>query len=490
MKKRLIWAGAALLPATALAAPAWAASPAATAPAPNWLLLLAGSLAWLTPAGFLLLAAAGARESRVWQSALGGVAGIALGSTLFFLIGFALAFGGLGLVRPDTSGFEGLVWEWTLLAGQWGTQWGMAGMKGWALSGPAATVAAYELFFVHLPWVATATMIPLMAFRGRTPATSSLVGGVLIGGILYPLLANWIWGGGWLANLGANLTLGHGFVDFAGGGLVHVLGGGAALAGLLLMVPRPAAPQARAEVLLPPVQLPMLAALGALLVLVGSLGWAWANPLLDTPTLLPARGLINVVLAAAAGALAPLGYTWFVADRADPLLTGRGLAAGAVIAAAAGSFIPPWAALLLGLLAGGLVPLLTYLVCEILRVPDDTGVVPVHLAAGLLGLLGVGLFADGLAGSGWNGIGAAEFLGGRGAGVAGALAAAGLPADWPGQMQAQLIGMAAIVALGVLGGAGAFGLIALIARGLRLAQQQRRLALARAADHAEAQPAE
>ncbi len=431
-------------------------------------------MAWLVPAGFVLLAAAGAQDNRPWQAALGGVAGAARGVTLFYLAGFALAFGGIGLVTPNAPGYSDLVWEWTLLAGQWGTLWGMAGMSGWALTGPAATPAAYELFFVHLPWVATATMIPLMALRGRTPALSSLLGGLLVGGLLYPLATNWVWGGGWLANLGDNLNLGHGFVDFAGGGTVHLLAAGVGLAGMLTMVSRrPRRSHETAAVPLPPVHLPLLASMGALLILAGSLGWAWANPLLDVSTLLPSRGLVNVVLAATTGALAPLAYTWFVADHPDPLLAARGLAAGAVITAATGPFIPPWAAAALGLLAGLLTPLLPYLMREVLRIDDDSGLTPVHLAAGLLGLLAIGFFADGLAGAGWNDVGAREFLGVPGQGVTGLIAAPDMQPDWPGQMQAQLVGAGALFAMGFLSGALVFGLLAVIARGLRMTREAR-----------------
>jgi Amt family ammonium transporter len=313
-----------------------------------------------------------------------------------------------------------------------------------------------------------------MALRGRTPALSSLLGGLLVGAVLYPLATNWVWGGGWLANLGANLNLGHGFVDFAGGGTVHLLAAGVGLAGLLTLVRRrPRRDAAAGAVPLPAVHLPLLAVMGALLVLAGSLGWAWANPLLDPATLLPGRGLVNVVLAAAAGALAPLAYTWFVAEHPDPLLAARGLAAGAVIAAAAGPFIPPWAAAALGLAAGLLVPLLTYLVCEVLRIDDDSGLAPVHLAAGLLGLLAIGFFADGLAGAGWNGVGERQYLGVPSQGVTGLLAAPGLQPDWPGQIQAQLIGMAALFGIGFLGGLAVFGLLALLARGLRMAREAR-----------------
>ncbi len=473
-RKLTIAAGLAVGAAAVLASPVWAAQPGPTSQGLDLPRLLAASLAWLVPAGFVLLAAAGAVESRAWQAALSGVAGAALGVTLFFLVGFALAFGGIGLVWSNVSDYSGLVWEWTLLAGQWGTRWGMAGLSGWALAGPAATPAAYELFFAQLPWVATATMIPLMALRGRTPVLSSLLGGLLVGGVLYPLATNWVWGGGWLSNLGANLNLGHGFVDFAGAGTVHLLAAGVGLAGLLTMVarrPRPADDQAALP--LPPVHLPLLAVMGALLILAGSLGWAWANPLLDPATLLPSRGLIAVVLAATAGALAPLAYTWFVADHPDPLMAARGLAAGAVIAAAVGPFVPPWAAAALGLAAGLATPLLTYLVREVLRIDDDSGLTPVHLAAGLLGLLAIGFFADGLAGAGWNGVGQIQYLGVRGQGVTGLLAAPGMQPDWPGQIQAQLIGVAALFGMAFLAGLAVFGLLALLARGLRMAREAR-----------------
>ncbi len=179
------------------------------------------------------------------------------------------------------------------------------------------------------------------------------------------------------------------------------------------------------------------------------------------------------MLAAVAGALAPLAYTWFVTEHPDPLLAARGLAAGAVVAAATGPFIPPWAAAALGLAAGLLVPLLTYLVREVLRIDDDSGLTPVHLAAGLLGVLAIGFFADGLAGAGWNGVGAREFLGVPGQGVTGLLAAPGMQPDWPGQIQAQLVGAGALFAVGFLGGALVFGLLAVLARGLRMARDAR-----------------
>ena len=452
-----------------VAMPAAAAPLAQDAPVFDMSRLLATSLAWFVPIGLVLLAAAGVPEGRGWQTALAGVAGAAIGVLAFFVVGFALAFGGIGLVYDKAPELSGLIWEWTVVTQTWGPKWGMVGLSGWAMEGSAATAGAYTLFLAQAPWVATATLIPLLALRGRAPAFTSLLGGLLVGGILYPLATNWVWGGGWLANLGVNLNLGHGFVDFAGGATVHLLAAAAGIAGLLVTVPRRARQHvADSEPIpMPPVHLPLLASIGAVFILAGSLGWGWGNPLLDLPTLMPARGIVNALIAAASGALVPLAYTWFVTDRPDPLMAARGLAAGAVAGAAFGPFVPPGMAALIGALAGLMVPILTYLLREVLRIDDDTGLTPVHLVSGLFGVLAVGLLADGLAGRGWNGVGNVEYLGVVGQGVTGWRAAAGMIADWPGQFQAQLIGSAALFLMPFLAGTLLFGLLAAIAAGLR-----------------------
>jgi Amt family ammonium transporter len=128
-------------------------------------------------------------------------------------------------------------------------------------------------------------------------------------------------------------------------------------------------------------------------------------------------------------------------------MAARGAAAGVLGASAAVAFIPPWAALALGASAGLLVPLVTFVMDYVVRVEDPTGAVPVGLAGGLLGVLAVGLFGDGLSGQGWNGTGLESYLGIAGQGVTGLIPAAGFASDWPGQMNAQLTGLAAIAGL-------------------------------------------
>ena len=86
--------------------------------------------------------------------------------------------------------------------------------------------------------VVMAALIPVMAFRGRIPGWATALAGFLVGALIYPVAGNWVWGGGWLANLGSNLGLSHGFVDAAGAGTVHLLGASVALAGVLVFLPR------------------------------------------------------------------------------------------------------------------------------------------------------------------------------------------------------------------------------------------------------------
>jgi Amt family ammonium transporter len=169
-----------------------------------------------------------------------------------------------------------------------------------------------------------------------------------------------------------------------------------------------------------------------------------ANPIHIATSAITPRVAINLVLAAAGGALIPCLYTWFTTGSADSLMAARGAAAGVLGVAAAMAFIPPWAALAIGLLAGLLVPLMTFLVQHVLRIDDPTGAVSMALLGGLLGILAAGAFSDGLVGQGWNQVGLDIYLGVAGQGVTGFFPAPGLAPDWPGQINAQLVGLAGI----------------------------------------------
>ncbi|RIK55908.1 MAG: hypothetical protein DCC57_04355 [Chloroflexi bacterium] len=416
-----------------------------------WYLLTAG-LAMLVPAGFLLVGVAGLEPARAWDAALGGMAALGLAGFGYWAVGFALQFGGVGLVYPQAE-LRDLVWEWSPFAADWGVGWGVAGLSGWFLSGAGVTPLAYGLFLAHVPWTMTAALLPMVALRGRAPATATLILALAIGAVIYPLGENWVRGGGWLGALGNNLNLGHGFVDFGGAATVHLVAAGFALAALLVWVPRRPR-RTQPSPLLAPAQLPLLAVVGSLLILGGSIGWLWSNPLqmssLNAIGLM--RGSVNMVLYGGGGILAPLLYTWFVTGRSEPLSSARGLAAGVVAGLAAAPFVQPGVAFLIGLAAGATVPFVTYLVDDLLRLDDATGALAVSGLPAVVGLLLLGLFADGATGQGWQMTGVDAYLGVTGQGVSGLFTARGFQMDFPGQLQAQVIGILALALWGFLAG--------------------------------------
>lgn len=419
---------------------------------PSYWFLIMAALGLLVPAGFVLVGVAGLDPARAWDAALGGLAAIGLATVAYWAVGFAFQFGGVGLVYAQ-AGLRDLVWEWSPFAADWGAGWGVAGLSGWFLSGASITPLAYALFLAHIPWAITAAMLPIIALRGRAPATATLVLAFILGGLIYPLGGNWVRGGGWLGALGNNLDLGHGFVDFAGAGTVQLVAAGVALAALVVWVPRRAPRRMNDQAMLA-AQLPLLAVVGSLLILVGSFGWWWANPLqlgaLSEVALM--RGSVNLILFAAGGIVVPLFYTWFVTGRSEPLMSARGLAAGAVAGMAAGPFVQPGEAFAIGLLAGTTVPFVTYLVDGLLRLDDATGAISISGVPAIVGLLALGIFADGAVGLGWHMTGLQSYLGVNGQGVSGLFTASGYQPDFPAQLQAQVIGILSLILWGFSSG--------------------------------------
>jgi Amt family ammonium transporter len=304
----------------------------------------------------------------------------------------------------------------------------------------------------------------------------ALLIGLLTGAFIYPLPGNWLWGGGWLSNLGANLGLGHGLVDFGGVSVVFLAGAVVALVSLVmfrsnsvqnaenqapeelvvttgtnyrLTVYDEPAGSIEAEVLsttpMPSAYLPILSLLGAGLML---LGWLGLSAGLHVPTAVnfsPAQAGLSGLLAALATSLTAAGYSWFTTRELNPLMTSRGIAAGLIVTMAGAPFMPPWVALVAGLLMGLLLPALIYLFNQGLRLGDNLGTLATYGIPALVSLLLVSFFADGRAGQGWNGLGLTDYNGVAGQGVSGLVVATGFASDWPGQLQAQLLGMGAIV---------------------------------------------
>lgn len=423
---------------------------AATTSLPSLWYLLAAGLAMLVPAGFVLLASANLAQEHAWNAALGGLAAAGLALFAYWAIGFAFQFGGVGLVYPH-AGLRGQVWEWSPLSSEWGIGWGMAGLTGWFLSGDLSALSM-SLFLGHAPWVMVAALLPVMTLRGRAPAIVTLLLALAMGGVIYPLAGNWVQGGGWLSALGRNLSLGHGFVDYGGAGSVHLVAAGFALAALAVWSSR--RKEEGSEVVLPPAHQPLLAVVGALLILGGGIGWMFSNPL-QVETVGEyglMRGAVAFLLAASGGVVFPLMYTWFVTGRSEPTMSARGFAAGVVAGLACGPFVAPGIAFVIGLVAGATVPFVTYLLDGRLRIDDRSGVVISSGVPAIIGLLLVGIFADGRAGAGWQMTGADSYLGVTGQGVSGLLVASGYQLDFPAQLQSQVIGVVALGLWGFLAG--------------------------------------
>ncbi len=420
-------------------------------------------LAWLVPLGVLLVAWGGLTEAQAGDAAAAALATLGLAVAGYTLIGFGLQYGGIGCLH-DLPGLAQLNAEYTFI--RFGQSWGLAGMSGFGLSERNPAILA--LFLSELPRLMTAALIPALVLYRQGRGWASAAAGLVVAAIVYPLIGNWAWAGGptgkvlcavntggWLGNLGTNSGLGHGFIDFGGAGAVHLLGGSVALAALLAFSPR-----LQSDNDMPPAHLPLLAAAGALIWVAVWPSWTAGHLLYQGADLPWALVSINVLAGAGAGTLAAQAYSWLTTARPDALMAVRGFAAGLIAAGAGAPFLTPGQALFVGLIAGGLVPLVIYAVEHGLRVRDPTGAVAVHLSGGLIGLIAVGLLAGGGVGAGWNGVGAETTLG------TGGRAVAGLLAGDRGQLWAQLVGIIVIV----LGGLGPAWLIFQAARAVTSAR--------------------
>ena len=419
-----------------------------------WLPALLG---YLIPVGLFLLAWGGMDTERARRSTTVGALTLSLATLGYFATGFAFHLGGAQVVdnQPAYAGL-GALYETV-------DNWGLVGLAGFFLTGRVndeptpLTPEALALFVNYLPLVTTAVLLVTLSVHGRARAWQMVIGGLVVSTVLFPIIACWAWGGGWLMTIGhviappAEGGPQHGFVDYAGSGVVYLLGGLAALGALIGLGQRVPRGEPDEPVPMPPSHYPLLANLGAMLMGLGLIGWSLSVPFHAAGARLNLPHVaINVLLSAAGAILSSQTYCWTATGRADPLMSARGAVAGFVAIAAGAPFVPPWAALVIGVLAGLLLPLGVYLVERVLRLPDGTATAALGITAGLLGLLVVPLFADGLWGQGWNGVGAEVYRTVTGQGVAGFFPAEGFSADGPGQLIAQLVGIATIGLLAFL----------------------------------------
>ncbi len=407
----------------------------------TWLPALLG---YLMPLGLFLLAWGGMSPQRAHRTATVGALALALAVLGYWTVGFAFHLGG----TSAAMGNQARLYEQA-------DGWGLIGLSGFFLTGNATTHQALALFVNYLPLASCAVLLVVLSVAGRVRGWQVVLVGLVVGALLFPLAACWAWGGGWLANLGATIgggKSGHGFVDYAGSGVVYFLGGLTALGALVGLGQRLPRGEPGKPAEMPPVHFPLLANLGALLFGLGWLDWALSEPFhaagatLNRPLI-----VVNGLLAAAGAILASQTYCWLTVGHADALMSARGAVAGFVAISAGAPFVPPWAALVTGVVAGALLPLGVYLVERVLRLPDETATVALGITAGLLGLLVVALFANGLWGQGWNGI-PADYRTVPDQGVTGFFPVDRFLGDGQGQLIDQLAGIGSIGGLAFLTG--------------------------------------
>ncbi|HET9933397.1 MAG TPA: ammonium transporter, partial [Polyangiaceae bacterium] len=315
-------------------------------------------------------------------------------------IGFALQMGGVGAMGTF-GGDATLANEFTIDIG--GKTFGLFGTKGFFLTLANFTPAVATMFLFQMVFMDTTATIPTGAMAERWKFLSFVLFSFVISTVIYPVYANWVWGGGWLSALGANYGLGHGHVDFAGSSVVHMTGGVAALVGAKMIGPRIGKFKSDGTAVpMPGHNIPM-ALLGTFILAFGWFGFNPGSTLAGTDTRI-AVVAVNTMLASASGAFASAVFVWTRFGKPDPTWLANGMLAGLVAITAPCGFVGAPEAILIGAVAGVLVVLSATFIEHKLKIDDPVGASSVHGVCGAWGILSLGLFANGTYGDGLNGV--------------------------------------------------------------------------------------
>lgn len=277
--------------------------------------------------------------------------------------------------------------------------YGLMGTKGFFLNG-VDDVSVMALFFFMMVFMDTTATIPTGSMCERWAWKNFLLYGLWVA-LPYCLYANWVWGGGWLAQMGKNWKLGHGAVDFAGSGVVHAMGGIIALAGAICIGPRVGKYKDGKPQPIPGHNVPMVI-IGTFIL---AFGWFGFNPgsTLSGTDLRISVVVVNTMLAGVAAATGSHIVMSLKGLKPDPTMLCNGMLAGLVAITAPCAFVDSWAAVLIGGIAGALVVFSVFF-WENMGVDDPCGAISVHGVNGTWGVLALGLFANGKYGLGFNGI--------------------------------------------------------------------------------------
>jgi ammonium transporter, Amt family len=377
--------------------------------------LVAGFLVMFMQAGFMLVETGLCRAKNASHTAAMNLMIYPLGCLAFWVYGFAIGWGNWWNGPVPPGWYPSLGPGLSVLNEGWGLgaavdaagkatgafTYGLIGLKGWFLTGAVGDTAVLVLFFFMMVFMDTTATIPTGAMAERWAWKNYCLFGLWVA-LPYCLYGNWVWGGGWLAQGGINWGLGHGAVDFAGSGVVHSMGGVIALAGAIVLGPRIGKFDAQGRPnAMPGHDVPMVA-LGTFILAFGWFGFNPGSTLAGTDLRI-SYVVVNTMLAGIVGALATMVTLMLKGLKPDTTMMCNGMLAGLVAITAPCAFVDPWAAAVIGLVAGWLVVEAVFF-WERRGIDDPVGAISVHGVNGLWGVISVGIFATGQYGAGWNGV--------------------------------------------------------------------------------------
>jgi Amt family ammonium transporter len=322
--------------------------------------LIAAFLVFFMQAGFGMVEAGFIRAKNTCNILTKNFLDFCMASLGFFIFGYAIMFG-------EGNGFMGL--------------------KGWFLNGAqsGSDIPLYAFWLFQAAFCGAAATIVAGGMAERMKFQAYLVYSFIISALIYPIVGHWIWGGGWLSNMG--------FADFAGSTVVHAVGGFAALIGTIMLGPRIGKyqPDGKANVIAGH-SIP-LASLGVFILWFGWFGFNPGSTLSVGDGSLIARVAINTNLAAAIGGITAMFSVWKLFGKPDLSMAMNGALAGLVAITAPCAYVEPWAAIAIGGI-GGILVVLGIVLLDRLHIDDPVGAVAVHGLNGVWGTIAIGIFGQ------------------------------------------------------------------------------------------------
>ena len=337
----------------------------------NLWLVIAGALVFLMQAGFAFVEAGLTRAKNLANIMAKNLADMAIGVTMFFVVGYTIAYGSGG--SDWLGGFGDLFFQESADPD--------------VLFDLGAGLTPATNFFFQVVFAATAVTIASGAMAERTKFTTYLVFAAVMTAIIYPVVVHWTWGGGLIAQMSIGDAV---YSDFAGSTIVHLTGGVAALVGAYLIGPRIGKYGEDGKPRAIPGHNVGYAVIGVFILWFGWFGFN-AGSELAADEFVPFLAM-NTLIAAAAGVLGATAIIWLKTGVADVAMAGNGALAGLVSITAPVGTVTPVFALVIGLV-GGVIVVFSVLAFDKIKIDDPVGAISVHGTCGIWGTLSIGLFA-------------------------------------------------------------------------------------------------